>query len=43
MLFIDDVAKNCEAAERVGIRSYNHKLYDFDSLIKAMKENGIDI
>lgn len=41
--FIDDVAKNCEAAERAGIRSYNHKLYDFDSLIKAMKENGIDI
>ena len=41
--FIDDVAANCEAAERAGIRSYNHTLYDFDSLIKALKESGIEI
>lgn len=41
--FIDDVAENCEAAEKAGIRSYNHIKYDYDSLEKALKENGIDI
>ena len=41
--FIDDVAENCEAAERAGIRSYNHTIYDYESLIKALRENGIDI
>ena len=41
--FIDDVEANCLASRSAGMKAYCLAREDYEGLINAMKENGIDI